>query len=546
MTYLFFVFIILLIPTSSALNTQAEVKIVAINDAIFISSHWDGQEILEDGTIHQSFRPLKIIEDETYTANITVKNVGRFLYNTNVTITFIYSGISIDVRGEIGSFEFNNEVSISIPNLPAPEFMDWGLAHAIFNWESHDRLKSYVEYQLKVDIVPYAKNFKTKTPDWIIEDSHKSQVDGQFSLLSKPAEIKKIWEGSESTHSNLEKKEGPKLRVRIKFNENVNYFYLTVTVKGDTHNGWISSNTRFYSGGFSTGSTIVFSIDLDWIFPSAKYSFGQGYYKFESARIFSWGWSDIFYNNPYTSRDEFRVNQSGNEDRVVFLSVIFDSYMDSNNNCLDYHPIYYIGEATYRFKRDIKINYHINIKQIDWLNSDRSRDGWNCKGEWGTKHSSNLVDKAGNHKIFEAAAKGQQTALGLRNPWEGIGSRYNSQKNNHGFDQALALTGLFRGQDSEHNGAVGRAFQPGNLAWVTAGTETKQWIGWGYTYLDNTSFTNVIQHEMSHNWNATHDNYKYNVMYPDVCDDSGCTLWRQKAKNEINNNRDWFAYWPTN
>jgi hypothetical protein len=117
-------------------------------------------------------------------------------------------------------------------------------------------------------------------------------------------------------------------------------------------------------------------------------------------------------------------------------------------------------------------------------------------------------------------------------------------KGHHGFDQAIAITGLFRGHNSEHGGSHGQAEQFSNLAWITAGTVTKWGATYNYLTLGEYKYTNAIQHEMSHNWGADHDDEDYNVMYPTACDDEKCATWRPLGIEAINSNINWFSNLP--
>jgi hypothetical protein len=340
---------ILIIPTTSAMNFQAEVRIDSTEHAIFISSHWHGQEMTGETEMMQSFRDFKIIEEETYTANITLKNSGRFLHNANVTIHFEYSGLSVWTQGEIGQFNLDAVIMLSIPDLPAPEIIDWSDASATLIWEAHDYFNRDVKFEHKVDIRLYTVNFKAVQPEFVdtnIGQSNKplsnEETEDPFALSSTSgATILKIWEGSESSKSLISKGLGPILRIRVSFSSNVNGFHASYGLTSLTHNNWYDTYIHYWGGSYSAGSTWVFGLHLGWNFANSKYVFGQGEYKFKDVLIYGVSNSKTWYheklNDPLNNYDDFQVEQSSssNDDRVVFLSAIYDTYIISNNNFLD-------------------------------------------------------------------------------------------------------------------------------------------------------------------------------------------------------------------
>jgi hypothetical protein len=553
-TYLLLVFIILLLPTSSALSIQAEVKIVAINDVIFISSHWDGQTKEEDNVMSQRFRDLRIVEDETFTANVTFKNVGRYLINTNVTLNFEYSGISLQAKGEIDVFHPSQQFIVSVPNLPAPKEMNWNSAKILVYWEAFDHFNQKVNYLNEVRIKPYTKNFDIQLPlinDQInmidngnnnhgnkkLEDPDSISTFSTSGSYGNTANMLNIWEGGTVTKSVLIKGKGPVLSVLIKFDKSVSSgFYMQYTLDGYSHNNWRASYTHYWSGSFSAGSTWQFNLHLGWNFAASRYVFGQGEYGFYRAYAYGFScsyclpsWSTWTYNDG--SSDDFKVAPTSDPNfnyyhQSVFLSVIYDSYITSNIHCLDKSASYYINEVKKLFEnRNIDnnkrfiIDYYITLKQINWLEGEAVKNFKAC-GKSGTLYTTGLKME----DIMIKANKGHQNVLGLSQEWQELvrSSVKATRKGNHGYDQALSITGLLKSSSGYDSDASGAAEWPGNNAFTLAGLQNNQ--------LSNIGFISAIQHELSHNWSADHDNSNQNVMRDEGC---GCTNWNNKAMDEF-------------
>ncbi|MFV2014771.1 MAG: hypothetical protein ACC656_05050, partial [Candidatus Heimdallarchaeota archaeon] len=517
------IFINISSQVQTAINAADKIDFEEMTDLQLVSSHWYPQKT--DGTyLSIESRNNKIVENEYYNASIEIRNKGLDLNNLNLTLVLTLNNTIVQREATIEYWRGSTSFNLTFNFIPVPFDMDWGRSFAIFSWKAKNSNDKSLQLNKTISVVPILdksgkepvkqenvvdNNPETAGEDQIFPYGQKTSTPIQIRPQTHVAQILDIWEGSSTTKDTKEKGIGPTLYVKIKFNQQVSPgFRIKYTLESSTHTNWLDSYTQYWSGTFLQGYTYTLSLTFGWSF-NGVYAFGQGEFHFVSARASN---SPFFYpgfSNTQTGTDNedyFQITDGGTK-KDVFLFVIYDKYIADNDNCLTRTPSSYIDEVTNNFELIMDVNYYTVIKQNEWLGSVsggywRRNDGCNDNQLYVSDKDINDVDTAANI--------GVTSALGLSSSWkEGSSGSKSTYKNNHGFDQAHAMSGLLRSQSSSSNTAIGRADLPGNIGWSVAGWEE-------YTYLPFPSsdyrFEITIRHEISHTWGAIHRDLGYNIM----------------------------------
>ena len=163
-------------------------------------------------------------------------------------------------------------------------------------------------------------------------------------------------------------------------------------------------------------------------------------------------------------RVDFNVENHPSEHRVLSYVLVDQIFIDQFGS-----PESYIKDASYYFEQQFEIRIIPVLVDTTWTVPD---------------------DHGTVFDLWPLALSDAGVRLNLGRDWQ---MGLNTSPNNHGFDHILACTGL----NSSHLGVAGLR---SNFAVVTGGNE----IG----SISNNTVHRVIQHEISHNYNAS-DHYNW-------------------------------------